>query len=238
MYRGYRGRERSNKIRIKKYREHYAASQIQRIFRGARILNYKDLRLNIISAYVLDRHYVERQDSIAASRERYRMFLLEVKKDSASEPDEEEDEPPDWIVNYDRIRGKKYWYNPITAETTYDEPLGYLVHEKAMVYKRIRVYWVVQCVWYEGIITTFHRRKRRHRIQYDDGDHEWLNLESEYDRIQIQLEDGSWVMYSMYKPPETMVEIAKTHKKIEEAQYKENAYRDAQQWKMIPADDS
>lgn len=238
VYRGFKGREKWNRAKIKYAREYYAATQIQRIFRGCLILQYKDLRLNIISAYVLDRHYVERQDSIVAARHRYRMFLEEVQRDSASEPDAEEEEPPEWEKFFDKVRGKPYWYNAMTAETTYDEPLGNLVHEKAMIYKRVRVFWVVQGVWYEGVITDFHRRKKRHRIQYDDGDHEWLNLEAEYDRIQVQLDDGSWVMYTMYKPPETLVEMAKIDKRVAEANYKETAYRDAQQWKLIPADGS
>lgn len=235
-YRGYKGKEKFNHRKIIWARESWAAAQIQRIYRGCKILRWNDLRLNIISAYVLDRHYVERQDAIAASRNRYRMFLAEVKRDSASEPDQEQEEPPDWVENWDRIRQKKWWYNPITNVSTYDEPLGHEVHEKAMLYQRVRVYWVVQCKWYEGVLMDFHRRKRRHRVQYDDGDHEWLNLEMEADRVQIQLDDGSWVMYSMFKPVETVAEINKVQKAAEEQKYKDMAFRDAMQWKIVPAD--
>lgn len=54
----------------------------------------------------------------------------------------------------------------------------------------------VQDCWYEGTITRYHRRKRRHRVEYDDGDHEWINLLDECDRVQVQQEDGLWNMVS------------------------------------------
>lgn len=46
------------------------------------------------------------------------------------------------------------------------------------------------------MITRYHRRKCRHRVEYDDGDHEWINLEQEAERIQVQVEDGAWLMVS------------------------------------------
>ena len=54
----------------------------------------------------------------------------------------------------------------------------------------------LQDCWYGGIITKYHRRKRRHRVEYDDGDHEWINLQEECDRVQVQHEDGLWSMVS------------------------------------------
>ena len=36
--------------------------------------------------------------------------------------------------------------------------------------------------------------KVRHKIEYDDGDYEWIDLRKESDRVQVYLPDGSWVM--------------------------------------------
>ena len=49
-------------------------------------------------------------------------------------------------------------------------------------------------MWYEGQVTRYHRRKRRHRVEYDDGDHEWMDLAAEGDRVQLQMDDGTWAM--------------------------------------------
>jgi hypothetical protein len=53
-------------------------------------------------------------------------------------------------------------------------------------------------VWYEGQVTRYHRRKRRHRVEYDDGDHEWMDLAVEGDRVQLQMDDGTWAMVRKY----------------------------------------
>lgn len=54
-----------------------------------------------------------------------------------------------------------------------------------------------QDCWYCGSVTRYHRRKDRHRVEYDDGDHEWINLGNECDRVQVQQEDGLWTMVSV-----------------------------------------
>ncbi len=197
-YRGYKGREKYQKQKISLASEYFAAREIQRIFRGSRVLFWKDMRLNVIAAYVLDRHYVERQRSIVASRNRYKAFTIENQKDSASEPDEEDDggENP-WVEGYDKKKNMRYWQNFITNEITFDEPMLELAHEKGMIGKRVKVYWVVQAQWYEGTISRYHKRKNRHRIEYDDGDHEWMNLDNDCDRIQVQMPDGTWTMVSL-----------------------------------------
>jgi len=56
------------------------------------------------------------------------------------------------------------------------------------------LFFALQDCWYGGTITKYHRRKRRHRVEYDDGDHEWINLQDECDRVQVQHEDGLWSM--------------------------------------------
>lgn len=53
--------------------------------------------------------------------------------------------------------------------------------------------WTQDC-WYSGSVTRYHRRKDRHRVEYDDGDHEWINFTSECERVQVQQDDGLWTM--------------------------------------------
>jgi hypothetical protein len=76
VFRAYRVREWVKKIKIRKALVFYAAREIQRIYRGTRVLHWRDMRLNVIAAFVLDRHYVERKSSIAATRLRYKQFVL------------------------------------------------------------------------------------------------------------------------------------------------------------------
>jgi hypothetical protein len=68
----------------------------------------------------------------------------ENQRDSASEPDEEDMGDP-WLRLLDNARGGvPYWQNFATNEITYDEPEDELAHEKNMIGKRVKIYWVVQ----------------------------------------------------------------------------------------------
>jgi hypothetical protein len=59
-------------------------------------------------------------------------------------------------------------------------------------------YYLAQDCWYLGTVARYHRRKRRHRVEYDDGDHEWINFTDECDRVQVQQEDGLWNMVRVH----------------------------------------
>ena len=53
-------------------------------------MQWRDMRLNVIAAYVLDRQYLERREHVAASRVRYKAYVEENRRDSASEEEAEE----------------------------------------------------------------------------------------------------------------------------------------------------
>lgn len=237
-YRGFKGRERINKMRIHTASLNYAATVIQKTFRGARILYWKDMRLNVIAAYALDRQYIERRESVAASRLRYKAYVIENQRDSASNSEDPEDPDADveWVLKHDKKMDKPYWINPVTEIITYDEPPKPFAKEMSLIGYRVRVFWTAQEMWYEGAVTDFHKRKRRHRIEYDDGDHEWLNIEMESERVQIQEEDGSWIMVLMHKAPGDLMEMNKVSAAQDEAKFKLDAMEDACQWKLIQSD--
>jgi hypothetical protein len=237
FFRGFSARKRCYRLRIEQATRWFAACTIQRYYRGTRIMRWQDMRLNIIAAYVLDRQYLERRERVLASRVRYKAYIDENRKDSASE-EEPEEMKLNWDKKYDNVRRRYYWYNEYTDTVTYDEPDDPLAFPKAMVGHRVRIYWVAQRVWYEGEIVRYHRRKKRHRVNYDDGDHEWLSLEDERDRIQVQQPDGSWVAYLMYHPPALVNEWKKMESLRANEDYRKQAYDDALQWKLLNSDNS
>jgi hypothetical protein len=145
-YRGYKARELYQKLQIQRAVNYYAARDIQRIYRGCRILNWKDMRLNLISAFCLDRHYIERRKSMMITKLRYRQFVIENQRDSASEPDDDIDDVAQWIKNYDHDRNIYYWQNFVTNQIVYDEPPDPLAHEKDLVGKRVKIFWIVQVI--------------------------------------------------------------------------------------------
>lgn len=233
VVRGHWGRKRAHRERIKRATEYHAAMTIQRFYRGASVLHWRDMRLNIISAFVLDRHYVERRARVADSRARYANYIEEVKRDSASDSEDEAEMDVKWVESYDPKLRAPIWINEMTNDVTYEEPRDVMGEKRMLFGSRLRVFWVAQDEWFEGSIVNFHKRKNRFRIDYDDGDHEWIDIYKEKDRIQIQLYDGSWVIFAQYKTDIELTDIEKAEAKRIEDDQKAQAYSDAYQWKIL-----
>ena len=47
---------------------------------------------------------------------------------------------------------------------------------EALVDKRVEVHWPRDKVWYAGVVTEYRAKDGRHRVDYDDGHSEWLDL--------------------------------------------------------------
>jgi hypothetical protein len=235
VYRGHLGRQRVRRKRIRIAEKWWCAAQIQRIWRGSRIMNWRDMRINTIAAYVLDRQYLERRERIRDARFRYKRFIEETRKDSASDQDDaqHDNEKITWEERFDVLSNRKYWFSKHLNQATYDEPLTELAMEQALLHRRVKVFWVVQNVWYDGTIVRFNKRKHRHKVSYDDGDTEWIDFDEEKDRVQIQEDDGSWVMYIMYHPNIMFGEHKKLEEKGKRTKFKQQATVDANQWEPI-----
>ncbi|KAL3529900.1 hypothetical protein ACH5RR_009222 [Cinchona calisaya] len=59
-----------------------------------------------------------------------------------------------------------------------------------IVGKRIKVYWPDSRKWFAGRIKSFDREKGLHKINYDDGDVEELDLKKERFELEIKPNDG------------------------------------------------
>ena len=53
------------------------------------------------------------------------------------------------------------------------------------------------------------------------------------DRVQVQLPDGSWLMYSMYESDESLMKKQKKQRQKVTDEARKRAYEDARQWKLI-----
>ena len=57
----------------------------------------------------------------------------------------------------------------------YEKPLE-RAFEKSLVGRRVKIFWEKDNYWYEGALVRYNKTKNRWRIDYDDGDHEWLDI--------------------------------------------------------------
>jgi hypothetical protein len=232
--RGHNGRKAAQQLRIYNTLKECAAREIQRVFRGRRVMHWRDMRMNVIASFVLDRQYLERLDRLEAARMRYQQYLVDIRRDSASESEDEDPESEvTWVELWDDKLNVKYWLHNNTGEKTFDEPPDDEAEIKSLLHKRVKILWVAQDAWFEGYTSVYHRRKGRFRIDYDDGDHEWLDIGKNEDRVQIMANDGSWVMLNMHRSDELLHEKNKKMAALHNMDAKADAWRDARQWTRI-----
>lgn len=56
-------------------------------------------------------------------------------------------------------------------------------HPESLIGQRIDIYWQRDDLWYSGLVGEFRRRDSRFRVDYDDGQTEWIDLSKERFRI-------------------------------------------------------
>ena len=238
IYRGYRGRQIVYKSHIHCATRWFAALLIQRVFRRSMVLHWRDIRLNTIASYVLDRQNLERERRVKDCAARYHAFQEQNRYDSCSDDNEEDDAAADtsseWQESVSALNNRPYWTNVRTKEKTVIPPASVSQIAFSYVQLQVKILWVVQDVWYEGRLVKYNSRKRKYRIEYEDGDHEWLDIHKEFHRVQIwNAESGSWVMLRLFVTSEMKEERSRDEQRRREREMKKEAFRDARQWIII-----
>ncbi|KAK1939419.1 F-box/LRR-repeat protein 20 [Phytophthora citrophthora] len=189
--RGYFGRRYARSVRIRSQTRHRAACVIQRSWRRYLDPDLRQLEQDTMLMNLRDNALNE--DAIA--REQQAEILRKardlVNRDSASEPESDDD----WRDFQDEY-GDQFWFSPSRNERVYMRPNDH-APEKSILEMPCRVLWPLEQRWFDGRITRYNRKKERHRIDYDDGDHEWLSV-FRADSSRIQIFNGHcWCMASM-----------------------------------------
>jgi len=188
------------------------ATKIQMFWRRMGVPGWKPMRFSRI---------------VQSVRTQYRLDMLEVRRDvlqkefnriqsqgrdSASEDDEKEAlgliEPDDegynsWEEFFDDEKGRVVWFNAAKQIRRFKPPIGY-EYEESLVSLQVKIFWSMEHTWYDGVITKWSKKHKRHRVDYDDGDHEWIDLRDEETRVQIldrDREGEHWVQYQYFEPP-------------------------------------
>lgn len=178
-----------------------AALVIQKAYRSSRVMRYRDMRLNRLATEIYDMQDMEHDISASRIQELRAKLLgsLRVVEESSDSVDDMEDEDNLWQELWDSENNCPYYYNSMLNETTYSIPESKNAFQMSLVGKTVKVLWPAMGQWYEGTITRYNKSKKKHRVEYTDGDHEWIHINNEHDRVQI-LEGDTWIMFNMYEP--------------------------------------
>ncbi|KAL4159922.1 hypothetical protein PRNP1_000494 [Phytophthora ramorum] len=189
--RGYFGRRYARAERVRSQTRLRAACVIQRAWR--RCSEPDARRVNLDGMLLHLRESALNEDAVARAQQAdiLRKARDLVNRDSASEPESDDD----WRDFQDE-HGDQFWFSPSRNERVYMRPNDY-AREKSILEMPCRVLWPLEQRWFDGRVTRYNRKKDRHRIDYDDGDHEWLSV-FRADSSRVQLFNGHcWCMAPM-----------------------------------------
>ena len=215
VFRGFLGREEKKTFGFELLAEMAAALLVQKVFRSTRILHWKDIKMNKIAAYVYKRQQLELQERQRCADIRNAQRLEGAQQDSASEEETHVDVNDLWQEMFDETLQKPYWFNPGLQSSTYERPLVY-AFERSLIGLKVRIYWPLNDEFFTGKVTKYNKTKHRWRVNYKDGDHEWIDFDIEHERVQV-FADKSWKMFKMYQP-----EVVKLVQEKSGAKRKEN----------------
>jgi IQ calmodulin-binding motif/Leucine Rich repeat len=198
-YRGKLGRDIGRLYAQLYLQDTAAAVRIQSVFRGSRILHWRGLRMNRIALHVLQRQELEYDAHVQLAARRNKRRIREANQDSCSDNDDDVVNGPEgsWEEIWDPRRQCSMWYNKLTGDYSDTAPFAY---QESFVGMQVQVYWPLQQCYYSGVIARFNRVKGKHRIEYSDGEHEWLVLEEEKNRLTLEV-NGAWIQFINYIDP-------------------------------------
>ncbi|CAM9289945.1 unnamed protein product, partial [Sphacelaria rigidula] len=198
-YRGHRGRGEWRRVHRIWKTESRAARRIQKVFRGSRVMGWRDVRMNKVAQHVFMRQELEFQERLDGGRERYQQLVREANRDSCSEEEDETDPIEQWEEVWEEGATHSYWWNDVLRESSLVKPLAF---EESLVGLKI---WVTQPTDGAGMsgkgnITRFHRKKGKHRLEFDHCAREWVNLEAEQDIMMVWV-NNAWVQLQNFIEP-------------------------------------
>jgi hypothetical protein len=189
--RGYFGRRYARSKRVRYQTRLRAACVIQRAWRRYSVPDAKQINLDVMLMHLRESALNEDAVARAQQAEILRKARELVNRDSASEPESDDD----WRDFQDEY-GDQFWFSPSRNERVYIRPNDH-AREKSILEMPCRVLWPLEQRWFDGRVTRYNWMKDRHRIDYDDGDHEWLSV-FRADSSRVQLFNGHcWCMAPM-----------------------------------------
>eukprot|EP00752_Nemacystus_decipiens_P010136 g9032.t2 len=197
-FRGHCGRGEWRRVHREWKKNSRAARKIQKVFRGSRVMGWRDVRLNKVAQHVFMRQEMEFQERLDGGRARYQHLVDEAGRDSCSEDDDEVDVNDQWEEIREEGADRSYWWNVTLRESSPVKPLAF---EEGLVGMRV---WLTRPtsagLTGHGYITRLNRRRVKHRLEFDSGGRKWINLDDEQDAMMVQ-SNGAWVQLRNFIEP-------------------------------------
>ena len=211
---------------------------IQKCYRGSRVMDWRNLRMNHIARHVYARRDFEQAQRALNRQKKFEAWQAELAKDSCSDSDGDAggELGVEWVERRN-LDGGLVWVHNETGEIVTVDPRTDPV-DAELIGCSVRVFWPLEEEWFEGVLARFHRRRRKYRVEYIDGDHEWIDVDEAADRLQLYDASGSWSDFNVALRPAL---VERQNKRAEKADIKVRARRleeETRAWTVLPEKES
>ncbi|KAH9130491.1 hypothetical protein LEN26_008468 [Aphanomyces euteiches] len=197
VVRGWFGRKIAFARRVEWMEQTAAATTIQRKWRHYLAPRASTIIYESLASQIQRQMLQEAAEATAKSEALLQKERRKHAMDSASEVGSDNDDD-DWFEYLDP-NGQLVWFSPSREPRFLVRPNGF-AREKTLVGMGVKMYWPFEETWFSGRVTKFCITKRKHKIEYDDGDKEWTRLD-EMEPSHVQVFNGNcWLMYDNFMP--------------------------------------
>ena len=140
--RGMLARRRTRQLLRDQQLENYAAQKLQKIYRGRKILRWRQVRLQL----TLQKAKAGAEKD--ADRAGHSMVRREMFADSASEDDSDGDF--DWVEHFDDQLQQPFWWSASRGQRKDEEPVDPHVYNREFVGEKVKVNWPGDTAWYDS----------------------------------------------------------------------------------------
>lgn len=200
--RGYFGRKAARSERFRAKTQYRAACVIQRAWRKSSQPSSIQVGLNDI---IMQLRKCALNEEVAAQAQKNKI-LREARDMTNRDTGSKIESDDDWY-EYEDEYGDQFWFSPSRNKRINVRP-NIHAREKSVLEMPCRVFWPLEQRWFDGRITCYNWKKDRHRVDYDDADHEWLSI-LRADSSRVQLYNGlCWCMASVLIPTKRALRAA------------------------------
>jgi hypothetical protein len=181
LWHGHLARLLAGELRRERHRRIRAAIVIQRNWLGSKVPSWKE-----IAFVALRQRMIQDRDERYRVAQRYRgrtrrRQMGNAARDSASDEGSDDDWEPYW----DDTEQRQRWYSADRNAVADRMPVWRLERMMVRSRTRIRVFWPAEGKMFEARVVRWVPLKQRFKIEYLDGEVEYIALHAEYQRVMV-----------------------------------------------------
>ncbi|CAM9789029.1 unnamed protein product [Ascophyllum nodosum] len=239
-FRGNRGRGHWRRAHRRWKRHTRAATAIQKVFRGSRVMAWGDIHLNKVAQHVFLRQELEYQERLEGGRARYQRLIEEANRDSCSSEEEQVSaDVTEQVKDRPSVQNRDIVFRLVFKEWKPSDKDKSLAFAESLLGMRV---WLTRPtsaggLSVQGQLTRLNQKRRKHRLEFDCGGHEWVDVKDNQDKLLVWT-GGAWVQLRNLIDPDVAKARRKEDALSKKRQANQHLFDREARWEKITDEDT